>query len=157
VDYGAKTIVARIGEGVADAGSLAGRVARIFNGKHSCIYRIASAEAKGDSLTLRLTGSDVFTGRIRIESVAPDGSAVTTRTNLLQQLDLAGMHLVTDDLRYGVPIASREEGTLRFEAGSRLAPFVALPGTQEKSDAWIADFGVGDRVEIERFLDRPLP
>ena len=154
VRYGGKTIVVAVPGSLPDASALLGQTLRIFNEKHTCTYRIAGAETVGKNLTFTLAGSEVFTGRVRITSVDREAHTVSTRTTILYPFSLSGMHLVTEDLAYSAPIVSAQRGAIKLAPGYRLDPFVGAEKTGGGKDAWIADFGVGDRVEIERFIHR---
>jgi len=153
VDYAVKTLKADVGNDPSDVAALPGCRVRIFNEKHSCMYTIAGAQIDGAGyLTLHLSGSEVFTGRIRIESVDPDARSVLTSTYGPCPSNLTGMHLVTLDLEHGVPIAAVTKQTIQLDGKAPLAPFVGDAETGGGKDAWVTDFGVGDRVEIERFV-----
>jgi hypothetical protein len=61
---------------------------------------------------------------------------------------VAGMSLVSDDFREVVGIALGESKALQLRgSGQSVSKFLA--GNIQGKDAWIADFGPGDAVEIE--------
>ncbi len=128
---------------------LSGRTVRIFNGRHSCAYRVASATYGRDGLTLALAGSDVFTGRLRIEKVDSTTRTMSTPTCLMWPDYLTGMRLVTKDLQRQFLIESVSEGKVRLAAGAEIGDAFGTPGENGALNAWIADFGPGDRFEIE--------
>jgi len=145
-DYAGKTITVQLPAAPTGVNSLPGSRVRIFNDAHSCVYTIDQAQANGESLILGLSGSDVFTGRIKVQSVDAGSLAVLTNTAILYPDNLAGMHLVTSQLDYAALIASMTGTAIRLSDGSETAPFVV------GADAWIADFGAGDHIEIERHV-----
>ena len=98
-----------------------------------------------------MAGSDVFTGRIRVAAVDATEGTVSTTTIVLYPYNLAGMRLVTPDLTRSLPIQSMVDGVIQLRADACEEPFAGEGGVVEGADAWIADFGPGDRVEIERF------
>jgi len=147
-DYGARSIAVETTSPTSDPNALRGRTVRIFNDRHSCVYRIATAESRGSTLTLKLTGSDVFTGRFKIASADEKARTISTKTKVLYPFNAAGMTLVSDDLKHTVGIVSMDKGTVQLAEGANAKAFAASVG----KDAWIADFGPGDRIEIERFV-----
>ncbi|UCD30419.1 MAG: heparinase II/III family protein, partial [Planctomycetota bacterium] len=154
VDYAAKRIDVRIDSGLITPATLLGRMVRIFNADHSCVYKIASARLDNRTLTLELTGSDIFTGRIKVRSVDREAGTITTPTSILYPYHLAGMHLVTEDLKHAVPVVSMDKGVIRLPPDAVLAPFVPPNSESDGRNAWIVDMGVGDRIEIERFVHK---
>ena len=134
---------------LADAGCLVGSTVRIHRDQHSCVYRIAEARAAGRRCSLTLGGSDVFTGRVRMDNIDSASATISTATSLLWSANLGGMHLLTDDLKHSAVIASAQKGAVRLAPGSATEPLI--PGTP----AWIADFGPGDQVEIEGSISLP--
>ncbi len=151
-DYDNKSITVACGQPVVNTSALIGRIVRLFNASHSCMYQIASARASGSTLVLGLEGSEVFTGRVSIRSADLLSRTVTTPTTVPFPTNLAGMRLLTDDLSAQALIVSMSStGTIQLAAGSNMAPFASsLP-----KDAWIADFGYGDDVEIEMSVHIP--
>jgi hypothetical protein len=153
VDYAGKTIKADVGSDPSGVAALPGCRVRIFNEKHSCMYTISGAEVDSTGLlTLSLSGSDVFTGRIKIESVDAEARTVSTSTYGPCPSNLTGMRLVTLDLEHGVPIVAFAKRTVQLGGQAPLDPFVGDTETGGGKEAWVTDFGVGDRVEIERFM-----
>ncbi|MBN2564041.1 MAG: heparinase II/III family protein [Phycisphaerae bacterium] len=150
VDYGQKAITVDIGDSPVDASSLAGLAVRIFNDEHASIYTIASAAGAGTLLKLHVSGSDVFTGRIKPKAVDCAARTLATDTYILYAFNMAGMCLVTEDLTHGVQITSMDNRKFQLIGDADLGPFAA--DLAEGKDAWIADFGVGDQIEIERFV-----
>lgn len=151
-DYTAKRVViAASGVSAADAAALTGRSVRFFNGSHSCLYTIANAQVGTGTLTLVLTGSDVFTGRVKIQSVDAANRVVRTNTNLRYPSTMGGMTLLTEDLTHSASIQSITNGAIQLVPAANAAPFSAGLTTPGAKDAWIADFGLGDQAEIERF------
>ncbi len=73
-----------------------------------------------------------------------------TPTNVRYPFDMAGMHLATEDLATAVRIVSMQNGVFTLVPGVSLAGFEA--GLNAKQDAFPADFGVGDQIEIERHI-----
>lgn len=151
-DYEGRTITVKPA-GAVDPGVLKGRTARIFNSAHSCVYRIASAKLVDKQIQLALTGSDVITGRIQIEAVAADGLTLSTKTALLDAFDPAGMHLLTQDLSHGIRVLGMSKGQVRLEPGPSAAAFSDEVKAGQR-DAWFADFGPGDNVEVEMVIHR---
>jgi hypothetical protein len=144
-DYDAKRIQVALESGPVDAASLVGHSVRILNAHHSCMYTIAGAERSENELTLALAGSDIFTGRIKIEAVDSSARIVKTPTSLLYPHNIVGMNLVRDDLGQAIPILAVDKGVIRLGGQGELT-------LSAGHDAWIADMGVGDRIEIERFI-----
>jgi len=155
VDYAEKRILVKVAGPPPQAAMLRGLMVRIFNENHSCMYAIASAQVTGDMLGIDLAGSDVFTGRIRIQSVDPAAKTVFTPTAVLYPFNLSGMHLVTEDLKHAALIASMDKGVIQLGENAQLEPFAAGLDTPGPKDAWIADFGAGAEIEIERFVHQP--
>ncbi|NLE56831.1 MAG: hypothetical protein GX616_00610, partial [Planctomycetes bacterium] len=108
--------------------------------------------ASGNTLVLGLEGSEVFTGRVSIRSADLWSRTVTTPTTVPFPTNLAGMRLLTDDLSAQALIVSmNNKGVIELASGANMAPFASsLP-----KDAWIADFGYGDDVEIEMSVNMP--
>jgi hypothetical protein len=152
VDYVGRTITADIGGASFDASTLAGDTVRISNGDHSAVYPIAAADRAGSLLMLSLTGSDVLTGRIKLQGVNASARTVATNTNIPHEFNLPGMHLVTDDLTHTERIVYMDDSQFQLVPGADLAPFAA--DLAAGKDAWIADFGMADQIEIERFVDQ---
>ena len=152
VDYRQQRIVVENVSTPVKTDGLQGCAVRIHNERHSCMYIISSARFSDGRLTLELTGSDLRTGRVRMASVDPAKHTVLTKTRVLYPFNLAGMHLATDDLRHTAPIVSMDKGVIQLSDAARLEPFAADLDKPEARDAWAVDFGVGDRIEIERFV-----
>ncbi|HWL94237.1 MAG TPA: heparinase II/III family protein, partial [Phycisphaerae bacterium] len=153
-NYATKTITANLGASTVNAASLVGKSVRIYNPMHSSLWTIGAATRTGAVLTLTLDGAEVFNGRIKptmIETHANENVYdVLTNTSMLYPEDMPGMYLVTLDLA----AASRIQTTYSVNryglgAGANFAPYAAAIANGE--DLWIADFGVGDTIEIERF------
>lgn len=159
VDYPNKTLTATVIAVPEDLDALIGARVRVFNKDasnnevHSCIYTIDHATADNDSLTLYLKDSDVFTGRIYVSSV---NTAVVTYTPILYPYSLLGMHLASESQSYACgPITAADVNTT---AGTTTIQLAQGPsGLTTDADAWIADFGIGDSVEIERSVYDELP
>ncbi|MGQ9651630.1 MAG: PKD domain-containing protein [Phycisphaerae bacterium] len=151
-DYDNKTVTMTCEQPAADAAALVGRMVRFYNAAHSCMYQICSARASGNTLVLGLDGSEVFTGRVSIRSADTSAGTVTTPTKVPFPTNLAGMRLLTNDLSAQALIASMSnKGVIQLASGANIAPFASsLP-----KDAWIADFGLGDRAEIEMSVHAP--
>ncbi len=145
-DYDNKSITVGCDQPAVNTSALIGRMVRLFNASHSCMYQIASARASGNTLVLGLEGSEVFTGRVSIRSTDTSLGTVTTPTKVPFPTNLAGMRLLTDDLSAQTLIVSMSStGVIELASGANVAAFASsLP-----KDAWVADFGPGDRVEIE--------
>ncbi len=151
-DYDGKTVTVTCDWPATDAPALVGRMVRFYNASHSCMYQIASARASGNTLVLGLEGSEVFTGRVSIRSADPSAGTVTTPTEVPHPTNLAGMRLLTDDLSAQALIVSMSTtGTIQLASDANMSPFAAgMPYY-----AWVADFGPGDRVEIENSVYVP--
>ncbi|HPD30993.1 MAG TPA: heparinase II/III family protein [Phycisphaerae bacterium] len=151
-DYENKAVTMTCDQPPANAAALVGKMVRFHNAAHSCMYTIASARASGNTLVLGLEGSEVFTGRVSIRNADLLARTVTTPTKVPHPANLAGMRLLTDDLSAQAMIVSMSStGTIQLAAGSNMAAFASsLP-----KDAWIADFGYGDDVEIEMSVHMP--
>lgn len=151
-DYDNKAVTVSCDWPATDVRALIGRMVRLFNASHSCMYQIASARASGNTLVLGLEGSEVFTGRVSIRSADLLSRTVTTPTTVPFPTNLAGMRLLTDDLSAQALIVSmNNKGVIELASGANMAPFASsLP-----KDAWIADFGYGDDVEIEMSVNMP--
>lgn len=152
VNYANKMIVSNVGDSTVVPATLVGRTVRIFNEKHSSVYTIGAAQRSGSVLTLTLTGSEVFTGRVRISGVDQNTKNVFSNTSVLYPYATRGMYFVTQNLASAERIEdapSDTRWTLRPTAN--MAPFSAALANGE--DLWIADFGVGDTIEIERFAE----
>ncbi len=144
-----RSISVDVTEGGGDLSGLPGAGVRIFNSNHSAFYTISSAEWSGPRLILGLEGSDVLTGRLRLTQVDVEQHCVSTDTGIPFPAHLVGMTLLTGNL-------SPAGRILSVTGGGRLclsdnADMSALLATWEAGgDVWVADFGVGDQIEIER-------
>lgn len=147
-DYAGKSISVDIGGAAVDPATLVGFRVRIFNSEHSSIYTIAAGSVSGSTLTLALGGSDVLTGRVKLGAVDQADGTIATPTNVLYPFNMAGMHLATEDLATAVRIVSMQNGVFTLAPGASLAGFEA--GLNAQQDAFVADFGGGDQIEIER-------
>ncbi len=164
VEYPERAIHVRFDGEARELSDVKGRMVRIFNDRHSCMYRISDVAAKGDGFTLRLEGSDVFTGRVRVDAVDRSGRSITTATGVLYPDNLPGMRLVSPDLSHDAKIVTMKRGVIQLADDADVAPFQALVGSnasgQRRSGsaisraAWVADFGRGDQIEIERCVER---
>lgn len=145
-DYHNKRVTITCVQTPGNPSALVGRMVRLFNDSHSCMYSITSAQASGNTLTLGLDGSEVFTGRVSVRSASGSARTVTTPTKVPHPANLAGMRLMTNDLSAQAPIVSMSTtGTIQLAFNANMTPFTAgMP-----YDAWIVDFGPGDTVEIE--------
>ncbi len=72
--------------------------------------------------------------------------------NMVCSFNMAGGHLVTQDLNHAASVVSMANGVIMLTDGAQLASFAARVSAQESVDAWISDFGAGDEIEIERFV-----
>lgn len=150
VDYKAKALVIPMDGKDLNCAALGGRAVRIFNERHSSVYSVESARLDGQLLTLRLGGADLLTGLIRIERLEETGRSLSTNTTVPFAFNMAGMSLVSEDLRQSVRIESMEKGMIHLETpvSQAFAHALEKPGHQ----AWVADFGTGDSIEIEGTL-----
>ncbi len=149
VDYAAKRITVELEEGGADPAGLLGLAVRIHNSDHASLYKVSAADRNDSLLTLTLTGSDVFTGKARLTQVVEDQRRVTTDTGLPYPLNLVGMTLLTDDLAHAARIqAVTSSRHFSLPAETDMSPFIR--DLAAGKDVWVVDFGVGDRIEIER-------
>jgi hypothetical protein len=152
-DYANRTVQVEPRGPVASPEELKDLTVRISNEYHSCVYRIKDAEEADGSLRLGLEGSDVFTGRICIDEVNGPQRAITTRTNLFEPMRLRGMYVVSEDLKHSFRIEAVDDGRFKLGPGDGLEVFAGRNRSEETAlNAWIADFGVGDEVEIEQFV-----
>lgn len=150
--YASKTITVACDQPAQNVPALVGRMVRLFNTSHSCMYQIASAQVAGGGLVLGLDGSEVFTGRVSVRSASATARTVTTPTKVPHPANLAGMRLLTDDLSAQAMIVSMSNaGTIQLASDTDMTPFAA--GTPY--NAWVADFGPGDSVEIEMSVHMP--
>lgn len=152
VNYSTKTLSADTGDTTVDPASLVGKTVRIRNELHSSIYRIGAAQRSGSVLTLTLGDSEVFTGRIKILDIITPNNHVLTYTSTLYPDSMPGMYLVTEDLTHAARIESNASYQRFFmAANTNMAPFQSAKANGQ--DLWIADFGAGDTMEIERFAE----
>ncbi|MBN1491483.1 MAG: heparinase II/III family protein [Phycisphaerae bacterium] len=149
-DYATRSVTIETPTELVAPKSLSGKTIRIFNDAHSCVYRIAAAERISGNLRLTLTGSDVFTGRVRIGAVDAEAKSVTTPTRVLYPHNVAGMRLLTNDLAHAAKIVAMSGKTIQLQPDTPPGPLADGFGKQVGQDAWIADFGTGDQIEIER-------
>ncbi len=152
VNYANKTITVNTGDSTVNAASLVGKSVRIYNAMHGSLWTIGSASRSGTVLTLTLSGAEVFTGRIKPTQIFTSPPEVRTTTSTLYPSDMPGMYLVTRDLAYAHRIESTNSYQRYFlAAGTNMTPFSNAVSNGDY--VWIADFGVGDTVEIERVGD----
>lgn len=147
-NFSKKIVIIEFSQGSPEPSKLSGQSVRFFNDLHSCMYPIGSAAVQDNLLTLKLDGSEVLTGRVGIKSVDALLKRVRIATKLPFPFSVAGMSLVSDDFREVVGIASGEGNDLQLR-GSGQSVSMFLMGNLQEKDAWIADFGPGDAVEIE--------
>ncbi|HVP11784.1 MAG TPA: hypothetical protein VMV94_11425, partial [Phycisphaerae bacterium] len=149
-DYAARTLTADIGALSVDGGTLAGSAVRLFNDTHSSLYTIGQAQLSGTSLTLTLAGSDVLTGRVNVGTIDYATKSGTLGVTLMYPFSMAGMRLVTSDLAHTARIASADDsGSFQLVQDADIGLFA--DDMAAGRDLWVADFGVGDQIEIERF------
>ena len=67
---------------------------------------------------------------------------------------MAGMHLAPEDLATAVGIVSMQNGVFTLASGASLAAFEA--GLNAPQDAFVADFGAGGQIEIERHIHQSV-
>lgn len=101
---------------------------RIYNEHDSCVYTVAAAEAGDQTLTLRLSGSAVFAGRIKIHSVDSGNHAIRTDTLIPYPFNPLGISLVTEDLTRVVPIVAAGGGAICVVEGANISPFLPPSG-----------------------------
>lgn len=144
-DYANKVIWVQPTTPGASPNLLTQRCVRIFNELHSCAYVIGEAAASADLLRLRLDGSDVYTGRLKLDRFGPSPRTFTTTTSLMAPADLVGMRVLNEGADAACLISAVEKDTITLQA----SPAVDALKTMAGRDVMIADFGEGDQVEIE--------
>lgn len=149
VDYQARRIAVET-EQLADPARLVTRTVRMSNPQHSCVYRIGAASIQHGQLWLDLAGSDVLVGRVRVNDFDPVGSRIITATELQFGWALAGTHLLTNRFAGSWTVVSAGKGMIQLNDERHTMADLLVKG----EDAWIADFGLGDLVEIEGGLYR---
>jgi len=152
IDYTDKAIYIENINTTSDVDALPGKVVKIFNNLHTCMYRISAAEEHNQILKLKLTGSDIFTGKVKIKSIDPKLKRVYTKTEVLYPFNNKGMRLVTEDMKHAARIEAITNGSIHLSQDAQIKPFGMGLDEKNGKDAWIVDFGVGDRIEIERFV-----
>ncbi|MDA0748281.1 MAG: hypothetical protein O2954_17315, partial [bacterium] len=134
---------------------LVGNVVRIYNGRRVTAYTLSAVESHGRRYRLHFGKESFCIGRFKIGPLNPDGSGLTTPTNLymasqgyyqgarLVNETLSAWHPVTD-----VTLAPHNPGQIRDAT-------IRLEGTHDLSDdftsnhiAYLYDFGPGDRISI---------
>ena len=155
MDYAGRTLRVVDALKPEDPGALVGLAVRVYNEAHSCVHKIGEARWEDGALVLKVTGSDVYTGRVRIDGVDEENRTVKTATRILHSFRVAGMHLVTPGRAQAGRIIAMDKDTIHLEAGVPMAAFAPAGESSGGCDALIADFGVGDRVAIERYAYLP--
>ncbi|MBN2457369.1 MAG: right-handed parallel beta-helix repeat-containing protein, partial [Sedimentisphaerales bacterium] len=147
-DYENKTITVDGMTLPADPNELIGSMIRIYNSDHSCMYKIDDIQSAGLNADITLAGSDIYTGRIKVNSIDPDTNQVFTVTNLLHPDNMSGMYLISDDTVWSNKIAS-----VNTSGDIYTLELVSDPcNVSPEDNAWISDVGIGSSVEIERSL-----
>ncbi len=150
VDYATRTLRVKEAQVLGDARTLVGLTVRVFKEDHSCVHTVAEARAEDGMLVLTVTGSDIYAGRVRIDEVDEEARAVKSATHVVAPVRLPGMHLVAPGRTQAGRIVAIDKGTIQLEAGTPMTAFAGGEDQTVRRDALIADFGVGDRVVIER-------
>jgi len=151
VDYRQARILVAAEANQPTADALVGRMVRVYNASRSSAYTIAAALAGPGTLTLRLAGADLFTGRARLDSVDPPRGLIRIRTTMWNPSRFSGMTLINADLSHTARIEALAGSAFRLADGSDLMPFLADLQSGGETDVWISDVGPGDQVEVERF------
>ena len=122
-----------------------GRTLRLFGSARSALYRIRSAEAKGDRLWLTLDRTPLL-ARARIKSVK--GNVLTLDSTLIFCDRLAGTLLTAGEASAHV-ISATKSGEVTVERETN-----ALAQFTVGEEARILQYGIGDSVEIPRITSR---
>jgi hypothetical protein len=86
-------------------------------------------QPRDHGLTLRLEGSDVFTGRVRVDAVDSNTRTISTATGVLYPDNMPGMRVVTPDLKHSAWIVSMSKGKIQLADDADLSAFAALAGS----------------------------
>ncbi|HVP13799.1 MAG TPA: hypothetical protein VMV94_21670, partial [Phycisphaerae bacterium] len=154
VRYAEKTLTAEIGDLPVATDLLVGHTVRVFNDSHSAVYSVGAAQRSGTRLTVKLGGSDVFTGRLRLQSIDAATRRARTPFAVMYPFNVKGMSLVTADYAHSARIVSTDAtGSYQLAGDADIRPFAA--DLAAGKDTWIADYGVGDQIEVERSTFAP--
>jgi len=98
---------------------------------------------------------EILTGRLRVSSCDAGQRRFGTSSYSPHAANLVGMHVLDGDMNHVAGIVAIEKGTVQLE-NSRDASFLAekMKAVNGK-DVWVADFGPGDKVEIEGLVHVP--
>ena len=148
------------------AAGLRGEVARIGNPRRATAYNITAVEGKGRRYRIRFGDDSFRIGRFEITGRNPDGSGLSTRTNLYMAAQgyYRGAWLTDKDHAVWLPVddvtlAPHSPG-VRRDAGIRLVGrhLSAAPGAAQAGDlaarfnvgeiAYLYDVGPGDTVAV---------
>ncbi len=150
VDYDRRAVRLRpAGKGgVPASGKLRGRPIFFSNARHSCLYTIREAESEGGLLTVRLAEPEIVTGRARVSGVDADALRIKTLSRFAFPAIYPGMRVVNEARTVSLRVRSLGGGAIQLEDRPRAADFVDADGNGV-TDAWLVDFGPGDRFRIQ--------
>ncbi len=137
------------------AAALKGDVARIGNARRAAAYNITAVEGRGRRYRIRFSDDSFRVGRFVITGRNPDGTGLSTKTNLYMAAQgyYRGAWLADRDHAHWLPVDDVELAPhapgVRRDAGIRLVGGHDLSAGFGVGDiAYLYDVGPGDTVEI---------
>jgi hypothetical protein len=154
VDYSAGTVTVESEVDLSSLVEAVERPARFYNSDHSSIHQVVCARDGDARLLLRLKDPSILTGKLRVTSCDAEPRQFATSSFCPHAINLAGMHVAGEDMSHLARIVSVARGQIELDRSGDAAAGVSILKAHVGRDVWVADFGPGDRVEIEGMLYR---
>ncbi len=152
VDYSKGTVIVETDANGSDHTGQQERPARFFNSRHSSVHRVACQRTGDKRLMLEVRDDEVLTGRLRVSSFDAGQRRFETSSYSPHVANLIGMHALDGDMKHIAGIVSAGKGAVELESGRDASSLAEKMKRVEGKDLWVADFGPGDKVEIEGML-----
>jgi len=152
VDYAAGKVVIETDTGCPDVTGQQERPARFFNPRHSSMHRVTCQQTGDTRLMLDVRDGEILTGRLRVSSCDAERRVLETSSYSPHVAAFVGMHVLDGDMKHIAGIASAGKGTVELDDSCDASSFAGRLKQVEGADTWVADFGPGDKVEIEGML-----
>jgi hypothetical protein len=117
-----------------------------------------TCQRTGDKrLMLEVRDGEILTGKLRVSSCDAGRTRFGTSSYTPYAANLAGMHVIDGDMRHIAGITSIDKGMVELKSSQDNSALAGKMKTVEGKDVWVADFGPGDKVEIEGQFHHVLP